>query len=462
MENQVENKNLKKEKSKNHSLRGAVIGLSIATAILGATSLGFGIAYGVVQSKSNEYSVQLESVYKRNYYDLVDNVNNADMKISKLLASSNEDYQAKMLGEISEAAKDMQANIASLPLTNDNIVMSVRFINQMSGYTSVLEEKIAKGGTLTEDDKKTLNELHDSLTDMKSYLNDMSRKINAGYSILDASTRMNGEYDDFSLDLSGIKSSDTDYPSMIYDGPFSDSVVNQKVIGLTGKEVSKEEAYKKVDQSFKNISNLMFEGETNGKFNTYNFSLQNSDGQNLYVQVTKQGGNILTVNGNVDSDVQNIDLTQAEKIALDFAKNNGIKNAGVVWFEELNSHAYFNITPKQDGIILYPDLVKVKVDLEHGIVIGYDAISFFTNHTNRNLGSANVNIDEIKHNIDSSFNIIGSRLVLAPLDYNRQVLCYEVICERNGATYYFYFNAQNGKQENILKVVETEDSSKLM
>lgn len=452
----------KKKSSGKNKYKGAVIGLSIATGVLGLSTIGLGIGYGMSMSQANSYSLQLENIYKKNYYELVDTVNTADMNISKLLASSSEDYQAKMLNDLTQGAKEMQSNIAALPLSSDNIVESVRFINQMSGYTQTLQEKIAQGGELTESDLKTLNEMHESLTEMKKYLNQMSEKMIYGYSILDASNHIDGDYDDFSLDFAQIKSDDTEYPTMIYDGPFSDSVVNQKVKGLTGSEISKDEAYKIVDSYFKNISNLQYQGQTNGKFNTYNYVLLNTDNQKVYVQVTKTGGKILTVSGHVDSDVKNISMQQAEKIALDFAKGNGVEDADIVWSEELDSQAYFNITPKQNGIILYPDLVKVKVDLENGNVIGYDAVSYWINHTSREISGATVTKEMAKTNIDTSFSIKNERLVLSPLNYNREVLCWEFECERNGSTYYIYINANTNVEENILKVVKTNDGSKLM
>lgn len=451
-----------KKEAKKRSYKNAVIGLSIATGVLGLSTLGFGIGYGISMSQANSYSLQLENIYKKNYYELVDTVNTADMNISKLLASNNQDYQAKMLSDVAQGAKEMQSNIASLPLSSDNIVESVRFINQMSGYAQVLQEKLASGGELTESDLSTLNDMHESLTEMKKYLNQMSERMIYGYNILSESSRINGDHDNFSLDFAQIQSDDTQYPTMIYDGPFSDSVVNQKVKGLQGSEISKEEAYKIVDSFFKNIASLQYQGQTNGKFNTYNFSILNTDNQKIYVQVTKIGGKILTVSGNIESDVKNIDYQQAEKIALDFAKENGIEDATVVWHEELNDETYFNIAPKQKNIILYPDLVKVKIDLENGNVIGYDAMSYWLNHTDRALSSASVTVEVAKANVDSSFEVKNERLVLAPLDYNREVLCWEFECERNGATYYIYINANTNVEENILKVVKTSDGSKLM
>ncbi|MDE6583196.1 MAG: germination protein YpeB [Clostridia bacterium] len=76
--------------------KGAVIGLTIATSILGASTLGLAIGLGVSAGMTNEYATQLENMYQKNYYELVDNVNSADTSMSKLLASNTSSYQAKM------------------------------------------------------------------------------------------------------------------------------------------------------------------------------------------------------------------------------------------------------------------------------------------------------------------------------------------------------------------------------
>ncbi len=447
-----------KKSSKIKRFKSAVVGLSLAVAILGATTLGLGVAYGVTQDKVDAYGTQLESVYQKNYYELVDNVNNADMEMSKLLNASSSTYQKKMLTEIADASKNMQNNIALLPLTGDDVLESVSFVNQLSGYTTILEEKLANGESLSQDDLATLQELHMALISMKDNLNRISMDMRNGYSILKASNEMDGDLNSFTVDFNQIKANDVDYPTMIYDGPFSDSVVNQKIKGLTGSEVTEEETGKTLGKVFKDLTSYSYNGRTEGKFQTYNFDLKTSDEQELYAQVTIQGGHLLTVSGQNVSDVKNIDMATGEKIAKEFAKSNDIENPEIVWSEELNNQAYFNIAPKENGIILYPDLVKVKVDLEYGNVIGYDAISYYTNHTNRALGSAS----DVSVSIPSGFKIVTKRLVLAPLDYNREVLCYEYQCEKEGITYYFYFNAKTGEEENILKVVETTDSSKLM
>ena len=293
----------RKNRAKMKKYKSAVIGLTVAVSILAVTTAGLGIAYGVTQSQANTYGTQLESIYEQNYYDLVDNVNNADMEISKLVNSNDTAYQKKLLLEIADAANSMQNNMSMLPLTGENVLDSVRFVHQLSGYTQTLEEKVAIGGTLSDDDVETLKELHETLISMKQNLNRMSENMRDGYSILLSSNEANGDLNSFTVDFNQIKSMDVDYPTMIYDGPFSDSVVNSEVKGLSGNEITKDDAIKEIEEVFKDISSINYEGDTNGKFETYNYSLMTTDSQDLYVQVLKQGGHILTVSGQNLSDI---------------------------------------------------------------------------------------------------------------------------------------------------------------
>ena len=445
----------------NKTIKGTIIGLAVVTGVLGATTLGLGIGLGVTNARYNNATTQLEAVYKKNYYELADNVNSCDTNISKLLASQNEDYRAKMLNEISQSAKEMQICVASLPLSNDGILECVRFINQMSGYTETLEKRIEEGGSLTGEDLAVLEQMHQTLNDMKEFLNDMSNQMIAGYSIFESTSNMNGNLDDFTFKFTQISS--TEYPTMIYDGPFSDSVVDQQIKGLKGERISQREAEQKVFDIFENVSSITSRGETNGRFETFNFAIKNTDNQTLYVQITKIGGYVLSVSGyNTSAIIDNIDYERAEKIALNFATKNGVENAVVVWHQELNSQMYFNIAPKNGDVVLYPDLVKVKVDLENGNVIGYDAVSYFTNHVDRDIPSARITSTDATKKVDETFDVLSTRLCLTPLDFNREVLCWEVECTHNNSTFYFYINAINGNQENILKVVETSDGNKLM
>lgn len=448
---------------KSRHAKSAIVGLSIAVGALGVATAGLATAYGLAQSTANEYSIQLENVYQKNLYDLVESVNNTETKLSNILAASEGSLQKKLLMEVSQNAELAENSISSLPISQNSLADSVKFINQMSGYTQTLADKLAQGGELTKTDLKTLNELHESVVDMKTQINKFVKKVQKNYSILQESVNLDGDFNNFTIDISTLRDDNVDYPTMIYDGPFSNAELDETVKGLKGEILNKEECQKEVEKAFNNYAAIDYSGEINSRFETFTYHVTNTDNQKLFVQVSKIGGHIITVSG-ASSNMQDkkIGYDDAKKIALDFAAENGIEYAEVVWHDQIGNDVYLNIAPSLNGIILYPDLIKVKVDLSTSTIIGYDASSYFANHIVRSIKGPTKSADSYKNKISKNFEIKSTKTVLAPLDYGREVVCFEYECLRDGATYYIYLNADTGKEENVLKVIQTTDGSKLM
>lgn len=464
MENKNKNQQsiLASERKTNKKQKGAIITLAITTGVLALSTIGMGIGLGVVNGKANNYHAQIENVHNDNFYNLLDSVNNLETKLSKTLSATGETYQRKMLLEASKNASESEISISQLPLSQGDIQDMVRLVNQISGYTSTLAEKLAQGKSLSENDIATLEEVHQTVIQLKWQLNQFEKRMEKGYSILDESMDVDSGTNEFTKTLSSTQNNDIEYPTMIYDGPFSDSVVNSSVKGLSGKAVSKSEAHAIIEKQFKNSAKINFENETKGKFETFNFRVVNADNEKLYIQVSKIGGHILTISGAGRDGDTTIDRDQAKEIAIEFATANGVEDAQVVWSDAIANDVYLNIAPKEGGIILYPDLVKVKVNMASGTVVGYDATPYFTNHTSRDLSSGVLTLSDAKGKTPSRYEIVGAKLVLAPLDYNREVVCVEVEADYQNDTYYFYYNASNGNLENVLKVIETENGNLLM
>ncbi len=446
---------LSRAKEVSRKKSGAIVGLSIACTLLGLTTTGLAISVKAMSTNMNNYGSQLENIYQRNYYDLVNSVNNADTEVSKILNSSSQDLQKKFLQELSQDAKNMQMSLSSLPITSSEMERTVRFVNQLSGYCDTLAEKDG----LSNSDMESLAKIHENLSEFKDNINGFSKQFETGYNILSQSRLVEGS-NKFTYNMVSLRNVDSEVPTMIYDGPFSDSTIKKEVKGLSGDLVSRETCFKEIEKLYNNIQSLDYSNETNGLFQTYNFVLTNTDNQKSYIQMTKQGGNVLTISGNNKTTNSKLNEDDAIKIAKKFASENGIENAECVWSQKLDGQMYLNLAPVQDGIVLYPDLVKVKVDLSNGAVIGYDSSSYFMNHVKRDL-SVN-EIGKIPSSKFSGYNIVNFKKVLAPLDYNREVLCYEYECEKDGSTYYFYFNMNTGVEENILKVLKTDEGNKLM
>ncbi len=439
--------------------------LAIALCITAALLIAATTLWLVNQNKNKQLSLTIENVYQRNFYDLIDNVNNAEVKLGKVLASDYDSYSKKMLSEISKNANSASYNLSNLPISLNGIDETKKFINQVGGYTDSLAQKLEKGQTLTQAEIDTLEDIHFSIISLKDNLSRFNDEVmHNGYNIFKEGNLLDGDYNGFTLKIQGIKTSDVEYPTMIYDGPFADSEFNQEIKGLNASEVTIEEAKKAIKDVYLNVQDkdITYISETNGKFKTFDFSVMANDQISMYVQVTKNGGKILTVSGFGDQDNKKISLTDAINKAKEIAKKQTGTTFDCVWSDIVSSDAYINLAPVQNGVVIYPDLIKVKIDLSSGEMVGYSASAYYTNHTKRTIGTSTFSKQSADAKIPSGLKVEMSRLCIAPLDYGQEILCYEYKCTANDETYYIYINAQTGITENILKVVETSDGNKLM
>ena len=438
--------------------------LIIVTIILSIAVVALGILYGISLSSLNNFQTSLENVYQKNFYELVDEVNNAETKLNKVLASNSNTYRSKLLKEVSKNASEAQTRLNMLPYSINGLSDTISFVNQLSGYTETLAKSLDKGEKIDEKDQETLEKVYESVVNIKKSLNSMSKQMWEGYNITSSSLKLDGDYNSLTSDMSAMNGEDIEYPTMIYDGPFSDSQVNKEVKGLNFSEVSMETAKNNLGKILTNISvdNLKFNGESSGHFQTYDFSYEDENGVYTFAQVTKKGGKLLTLSSQNIYKTKKLELANAEKIALDFAKKTGIESMKVVWSDVVGDDAFINLAPVIDGVIIYPDLVKVKVDLAKGDVLGFEASSYYMNHVNRKILPTRITESVAKAKIYSGLYVKDSRLALIPLEYGEEVLCYEFICSMNGNTYYVYINAVNGAEENILKVIQTDNGNLLM
>lgn len=146
--------------------------------------------------------------------------------------------------------------------------------------------------------------------------------------------------------------------------------------------------------------------------------------------------------------------------AIRFAENAGFENLTSVWCSQANGIVFVNLAPVQNGVVLYPDLIKVKVDEASGKVIGLDAMHYAFNHTERSLPSPALTQSQAAEKV--VLPVVSSpMLALIPLDETREVLTYEFECE-SGGTYFVYIDAMTGEESNILYVIDSEQGTVLM
>ena len=435
-----------------------IIVFSVITAVAIAV---MGVVWGTSAATIDGYKQQLNYTYQNNFYSLTDAVNNMETDLSKLSVSTDTSMQEKYLTEIVSLCETAQNCLASLPLEHNAITETSKFVHQLGGYCFTLHQKIVDGEDITLDEYAQIDDLYESCSDVKYELNRLANLINGGYSIVDNIQDSNVNINNFSGELSTIYDDTTEYPTLIYDGPFSDSVENKTIKGLSSTELNQTEAELKVKEWFSDWT-VTASGETaGGDIDTWNFDLT-KEGVSAYAQVTKLGGFLLQMGSDIEAGANNKTLDECGLLAEEFGKSLGIEDAEVVWSTDCSGFVYCNLVYIQDDVIVYPDMIKVKVSRDDGQVVGWEARSWAYNHTTRTDTTPTLTEADATEKLDAYLDLLTTKLTIIPADYVGENLAWEFKCLKSGTVYYVYIDAHTGADLNVMKVILTDDGELLM
>ncbi|GER69326.1 hypothetical protein BpJC7_06290 [Weizmannia acidilactici] len=116
----------------------------------------------------------------------------------------------------------------------------------------------------------------------------------------------------------------------------------------------------------------------------------------------------------------------------------------------------FSFVAKQGDVRIYPETVKMKVALDNGQVVGFMADDFLRSHQKRVIPKPKISEKEARSRVNPKLKVMEKRLAIITGDLNREVLCYEFLGVLNDDTYRIYINAENGDEEKVEKLKDTE------
>lgn len=424
--------------------------------------LGLAVLTVMLVVQSGKYEGTLEASYQKNVYELVDNIESVEVNMSKIIATNSTSKQKDLLNEIYIACISASANLNALPISSEDISKANNHINKVGGYVVSLIDKVDDGFSLSEAEFENISALHEESKQTLYDLNNFMTTLSKGYSILDNVDFKNEENSTFDAGFINLDNPSSKVPTLIYDGPFSDSVLNKEVRGLGETEISLEEAMEKVEmlKLYYEDYSVEYLGEGNGKISTYNFKLIRED-KSMFVQLSKLGGKLVSIVGFGDDTKENLSIKEAKILAKDVVSKFGFENMVEVWSQETGGVVYINFAPIENGVIYYPDLVKIKIDLSSGIITGLEATNYCYNHIEREDFQSNISILEAQKLLNSQLEVKERNYCVIPNEYVGESYAYEFVCEWKNYTYYCYIDSKTGEELNILRVVDTTNGDLL-
>ena len=439
----------------------------IATLLLIATIVLATMLY----QKNKEYEIASVNEYSMSFYELVDYVDNVKTYLAKSLISTTPEHGADTLTHIWREANLAQSYLSRLPLESQELENTEKFLNQVSDYSYTLSRKNINNQSLTDDDLKNLKQLYDYSVELQNTLSQLSEDLNSGrISWGDLTTNGNVAFaqqvSNISKDsFSNLEENFHEYSGLIYDGAFSEHMTSGNKKGLTGDEIDEDSAKKIVEgfigkDKIKQLSNLGLSENTD--ISAYDFSIKTNEDNNINISVSKKGGHVISMNYNREVVTEVISQEDANEIGKKFLSEKGFPNMKETYYLKQSGIVTINYAYEQDEVVMYPDLIKVKIALDNGEILGVETTGYLNCHEQRDISKVKITKDDAKKVLNKNLQIMSEGLAVIPTQWKTEVLCYEFKGKVDETEFLVYINAETGKEEDILIIVNTPNGTLTM
>lgn len=425
----------------------------------------------VIYAKQREYRQASENSYNMAFYELVDYIQNVETYLAKSVISSTPEHGAETLTNLWRESNLAQSYLSRLPIESQELENTEKFLNQVSDYSYTLSRKNIYNEKLTDEDLKNLKELHGYSVELQNTLNQLSEDLHQGrlkWGELNkkGSIAFAQQVDNISKEsFSNLEENFHEYSGLIYDGAFSEHVTNQEKKGLTGEEITEEQAKQKVEEiigknNIKEISNLGF--SENATIQVYDFIVTNNKEEKTQISISKKGGHIVYFNTNRDVNAEMISQEEANEKGKQFLSDNGFSNMKETYYLKQEGVVTINYAYTQNNVVVYSDLIKVKVALDNGEILGIETSGYLNNHCERNISKPKITKEEAKKELNKDLEIMSEGLAIIPTEWKTEILCYEFKGKVEGKEFLVYINCENGREEDVLIVTNTPNGTLTM
>lgn len=400
-------------------------------------------------------NARVSAAMQKAFYETCEMTEAMSVNLRKLLVAGERGQMQQLLGEISRQAQGSAGDLAMLPMGEEEVSAAIRFINQVGDYAEGLSVRLAGGGAVGTADYETISKLSEGAAAFSIGMGELLAKVERGETMLSPAPLAGGE------SVYPLSAPAAEYPTLLYDGPFSDGAKGGVYRALEGlPEVTADQARQSLIALLGEAEGVALTGESSEPTACYEFEVT-AGGYPLSAGVTKQGGRVLYVLSDADVTEMRMDVQQLLDAAQTFLLSRGFGQMEMSYYSRHDGILTVNYAAVQDGVVLYPDLVKVQLSMRDGAVIGLEAGNYLMNHVERALQTPTLTEEEAAARIGGRLTPLATRLCVIPVG-TAEALCYEVRATDGASTYLVYIDAATGTERELMQVVSDEYGSLVM
>lgn len=423
------------------------------------------VTWGSVSTvKAHNYKIQIELNNQKALTELCEYMDSIEVSLTKSLYAGTDTMLGVLTSELQRDSAGAKESLANLSAGDTELYNTYKFFSQVGEFTASLNKKAAAGEKITEDERNTLKTLLGFAAGLSLKFEQMASLLSADYFTFDEISEMliateTGSENMVSyLDsIADAEMSFEDYPTLIYDGPYSDNILTKESELLkNSSEISLEQAKKTAAEAIGVEEKLLVEDEgTQGRTKAYSFRTDSYS-----VSVTKKGGYVLEIISDITAGEERITTADAVEKAGVFLNTLGYYDMVSTYSAINDGICTVNFAYKQGSFICYPDLIKVSVSMTDGKITGLEATDYIMNHIKRNIPSFEITPEEAMENIVESLKVKKVSAAVIPTSGGGERFTYELFCEdTEGQHILIYKDITTGEEADILILLYSDNGT---
>lgn len=406
------------------------------------------------------YKNQLELSYQQSLVELDECLDKVNTDLTKSLYSNSS-------GELYDLSRDLYSQcsvaknaVSRLPISQMELRNVYKFLSQASDYAQYIGSKIQNGEAITEKEHKNLLALLGYAQKFSKATAQMVSIVDGGARIVEGEVSSSGEIDVSSLSNGFSKSANTfkDFPTLLYDGPFSDQVLDKHSEMVKNSSVRSKNECRDIAANALGVKrmNMNFEADEQSKIPCYTFTCGR-----YTISVTKQGGYIKSILYSGIINESSISTENAINLAKSFLNSIGYRNMAESYYTISNNVCTINFAYCEKGVYYYSDLIKCSVSMSDGKIVSLDAQTYLTNHTDREPYKISKNADKYIGKVSPFLTVNSTKKCVIPKENGTEVACIEYSCtsKDTGEDALVYINSQTGIEEDIMLLINTDNGT---
>lgn len=412
-----------------------------------------------VQSRTelNRYRLDIQNTYSRSLNELNAGINNISLILEKASYVTTPRQISNMAARLLSEAETAKSALSQLPASEQELTVLNRFLSQVGNYAMSVSKKMVSGEAADGSFSENITALKDTAKQISETVNGSSITYdNPDSWAKEIGKKLSDTVDPDSLAgaLGELEESLTDYPTLVYDGPYSDHILEKEPLMIkNAARVTETQAMERAAEITECKTDRFTRTEqVNGMIPTYRFS-----GGGIDVAISRSGGYAVYLRKSREIGDYILEYRQALDKAKRYLEKIGLSGFTETYYYTDEGVCVINFAYLDGKTICYTDLIKVGVAMDDGEIMLLETSGYLTNHTDRAFETAAAAPEQAAAIVSPRLKIRETALALIPTDSGGEVRCYEFVCEaEDGQEILIYINAVTLEEEDILILLKSD------